>query len=141
MRTNKTRNTSEAVEPRDFSSFLLEQSRGATHAELSEGLHDLVGRVQDTGKKGSLTLIITVEPMKGDDGAVIIGDEIRLKLPEHDRPASMYFIGSDGNVMRDDPRQASIFDDLRAAPAPPALNAPRGVDSVTGEASDDYRED
>ncbi len=50
--------------------------------ELSEALHQLVARVQDTGRKGALTLVITVEPLpKGDGRALVISDEIKLKLP------------------------------------------------------------
>ena len=122
-------------ESRPFSLFLTEQNRGKTHAELSDGLRDLVARVQDTGKKGTLTLVVTVEPMKGDAEALIVSDEIKLKLPEHDRGSSIFFRGRDGNLQRDDPNQTSIFDSLREPLAPP------GVDPATGEVSDVYKGD
>ena len=106
---------------RPFADFLREQSGGSTHDELSEALHTLVARVQDTGKKGSLTYTISVERLKGgrSDNAVIVSDEIRLKLPEHDRDTSLFFVSADGNLSRDDPRQLS-FESLRdvSSPAP-----------------------
>lgn len=112
---------------RPFADWLRDQSRGKTHDELSEGLRDLVAKVIDTGKKGTLTLVITVEPMpKSDGNALVVTDEIKLKLPEFAREASLFFADDDRNLVRNDPRQL-VFDSLREVPPPP------GVDPVTGE--------
>lgn len=116
---------------RPFADFLREQSKGLTHEELSANLQALVGAVADTGKKGSLTLIVHVDPIKGDDAAFSIHDEIRLKLPEHDRPASMFFADDEHNLTRRDPRQLE-FDTLREVPAPTVHD----VDTRTGEVRD-----
>lgn len=45
-------------EPRPFSTFLLEQAKGKTHTELSEGLQALVEKVRDTGKKGDRKSVV-----------------------------------------------------------------------------------
>lgn len=111
---------------RPFADFIREQNRGKTHEELGEGLRDLVARVEDTGKKGTITLVITVEPLKGNEEALMVSDEIKLKLPEHDRGASVFFRGRDGNLQRDDPNQPT-FDFLRE------VEPPAGVDPATGE--------
>ncbi len=111
---------------RPFAEFLREHGRGRTHDELGEALHTLVGRVRDTRKKGTVTLTVVVEPMKKDDRVVIVSDKIAIKLPEHDRDAAVWFVGHDGNLVRNDPNQPEL-DGLRVAPAPP------GVDEVTGE--------
>lgn len=115
-----TTTVGEEPQPRDFASVLLEQGRGHTHRELSEALHDLVARVKDTGKKGVLTYVLSVEPMKGNPDAVMTSDEIKLRLPEHDRAASIFYTDRDGNLVRNDPNQASIFDvsDLAEVPDP-----------------------
>jgi len=118
--------TTDRPEPREFAAFLLDQSAGKTHAELSENLRDLVNRVTDTGKKGSLTLTVTVAPMKDDVSVLVVTDEIKLKLPEHDRKASIFWPDADGNLTRQDPNQRSFFDDLQDVP-------PVGVNPVTGE--------
>ena len=111
---------------RPFSDWLRDQSRGKTHDELSEGLRDLVAKVKDTGKKGTITLTVTVEPMpKSDGSALIVTDEIKLKLPEFAREASLFFADDDNNLRRDDPRQLT-FESLREVPPPP------GVDPFTG---------
>lgn len=114
---------------RPFADFLREHGRGRTHDELGEALHDLIARVKDTGKKGSVSLTIAVEPMKKDDRMVVVSDQIKLKLPEHDRPAGVWFTDKDGNLTRNDPDQLA-FESLREVPPPP------GVDLATGEVLD-----
>lgn len=112
-------------EPRDFSSFLLELARGKTHEELSQALQDVTAKVIETGKKGSLTLNLTIELLDKDPAnGLRLTDEIKTKLPEHDRPGSMFFRTTDGNLSRRDPRQMS-FDDLQTLP--------EGLNEVTGE--------
>lgn len=116
----------DGVTIRPFASWLREQSAGRTHDELSEGLHDLIARVRDTGKRGAITLVVTVETLKGDADVLVVSDEIKLKLPEHDRNASMFYPDKHGNLTRTDPRQLT-FDELHEVP-PPA-----GVNTRTGE--------
>lgn len=111
---------------RPFADWLREQSGGHTHDELSEALHDLIAKVRDTGKKGTVQLTVKVSPLKGDIDVLVIEDEIKLNLPEHDRKASMFYPDKNGNLSRTDPRQLS-FDSLREVPPPP------NVDPETGE--------
>lgn len=111
---------------RPFADFLREHGRGRTHDELSDALHTLISKVKDTGKAGAVSLTVKVEPMKKDDRMVVVSDQIKVKLPEHDRPAGVWFVDKAGNLTRNDPDQLS-FDSLREVPAPP------GVDPVTGE--------
>ncbi len=113
--------------PRDFGSFLLELARGKTHDELSQALHDVVAKVIDTGKKGSLTLTLSIGLLDKDPAnGMQITDEIKVKLPEHDRPSSMFYPDRKGNLSRRDPRQMS-FEDLHVLPEP------AGLDKATGE--------
>lgn len=121
-------NNTEPTRIRPFASFLQEHGRGRTHDELGETLHALVSRVKDTGKKGTVTLMIEVKPLKEDDRAVIVTDKITVKLPEHDRPAGVWFVGHDGNLQKNDPDQ-DAFQELREVPLP-------GVDTTTGEVID-----
>ena len=95
-------------------------------------MRDLIQKVKDTGRKGSVTLTITVEPMKKDDRMVVVSDSLKLRLPEHDRPAAVWFVDRDGNLARNDPDQLT-FESLKEVP-PPA-----GVDVDTGEVTSDYK--
>ena len=127
-----TQNTTTVTdEPRDFAAFLVEQSQGRTHAELSEGLRDLVARVIDTGKKGSITLTVAVAPMKDNTGVLVVSDVIKLNLPEHDRSASIFWPDQAGNLVRNDPNQASIFDVITITRSND--NEPITVNPTTGE--------
>jgi len=93
---------------RPFADWLREQSRGRTHEELSEALWDLISRVDETHKKGSLTLTLYIEPLKADPAMLVVTDEIRLKLPEFDRPGSTAYIDHDGNLTRQNPNQPEL---------------------------------
>lgn len=112
--------------PREFGSFLLEQARGKTHDELSQALHDVTAKVMETGKKGSLTLTISIALLDKDpSNGLVINDEIRTKMPEHDRPASVFYPDRSGNLSRRDPNQMS-FEDLATLPEPEGLNRATG---------------
>ncbi len=119
------------VAVRPFADFLREVHSGRSHNELGDSLHDLVARVKDTGKKGTLTYTVTVEPVKGisDDSALTITDEIKLKLPEHDRGASLFWANRDGNLERNNPNQMR-FDSLEVVTSP---DTNMTVDIETGE--------
>ena len=117
-----------ATHARPFSDFLREHGAGRTHDELSEALHDLIRKVKDTGKKGSVSLAIVVEPVKKDERLVIVSDKITLRMPEHDRPSAMWFTDRNGNLTRSDPDQL-VFEALREVPPP-------NVDLATGEVLD-----
>lgn len=106
---------------RPFADVLIELSGGRTHTEMSEQLHDLIARVRDTGKKGSLTLTITVSRMKNaSENTLTVTDDVKAKLPAHDRKVSVFYADADGNLSRKDPNQLE-FESLREVPAPTTI--------------------
>lgn len=109
------------VDPREFSAFLLD--RAATHEELSVKLHDLVNAVMDTGKKGSLTLKLTVSPFKNDREVIEVHDDVKLVMPQHDRKPGIFYPDKHGNLTRNSPSQLD-FSSLQV------------VDMNTGELKD-----
>jgi len=93
---------------RPFAAVLTEHARGVVHASLSEQLADLTAAVAETGKKGTLALTITIEPVaKGAAGALKLGTKVVVKAPQDDTatPTSVFFADGQGNLTRDDPRQ------------------------------------
>lgn len=112
----RTGEVTEDPQIRPFSAWLQDQSKGATHEELSEALYDLIARVTDTGKVGTLTLSIKVEPLKEDRSILVVTDEIKLKLPEFARPHSIFYRDAQGNLTRQNPDQPEISG-LREVPA------------------------
>lgn len=109
---------------RPFIDWLREQAKGTTQEELSEGLHDLIARVRDTGKKGTLQLTVEVGPLKGDPNVLVVSDRIKLRLPEHDRQTSLFYPDKHGNLSRKDPGQLE-FEGLKGIDGT--------VDKTTGE--------
>lgn len=107
---------------RPFADVLREQAQGKTHDEMSEALYDLAARVRATGKKGKVSLTITMEPMKGDERVLVVSDEIKLQLPEFPRKPSIFYTADDGNLSRQNPEQLAI-PGLREVPTTPAAQA------------------
>jgi hypothetical protein len=123
----------EDLPTRPFADWLREQASGSTHEELSQALRDVIAKVRDTGKKGSLTFTVNVSTLKDDNNVLVVTDEIKTKLPEHDRSGSIFWADKAGNLTRSDPRQLS-FESLREVPAPTINDA--DVDQTTGEIKD-----
>lgn len=98
-----------------FNSYVTEQRNGALHEELSEELAALVKAVQDHGKAGSLSLTINVKPGAKGTRTLVVTDDVKVKAPKGDRPASMFFSDEDGNLSRNDPTQPEL--PLRRVPA------------------------
>lgn len=90
-----------------FGQFLLEQRNGALHGELSDRLREVVEGVVQHGKAGALTLLVTVKP-SGVGAQFLVTDEVRVKVPEADRGASLFFADQRGNLSRSDPRQPEL---------------------------------
>lgn len=91
---------------RPFSEVLNEIGEGATASELSEAFWDLLQRVQDTGRAGTLQLTIAVAP--DGRGRIGVKDQIKLRLPEFNRPETAFFLDKHGNASRRDPNQPEI---------------------------------
>lgn len=96
---------------RPFAAVLAEIGGGKLHARLSAQLAELTAAVADTGKKGSITLTVKVEPLKkADQHTLVVTGSSNAKVPEGDdaTPTSVFFATSAGNLVRDDPRQQQL---------------------------------
>lgn len=89
-----------------FANFLSQQ--GGAHDELTEGLHDVIAAVKETGKPGSVTLTIKIDPDKKAQGIFRISDNVTIKAPQHDRGTRIYFADKSGNLTRSDPNQPEL---------------------------------
>ncbi|MCV2395952.1 hypothetical protein OEB99_16675 [Actinotalea sp. M2MS4P-6] len=104
---------------RPFADWLREQSSGRTHDELTDGLAELVRAVKDTGKKGVLTLTISIAPFdKATTNTLTVTDVVKVALPQHDRRKSIFYGDDAGNLTRENPLQPT-FEGLREVPASP----------------------
>lgn len=99
----------EALEPprKTFTQFLQEQRRGLLHSELTDRLAEAGRAVREHGKPATLTLTVRIAPAKYD-GAVEVSDDVKVKLPEADRDAGLFYPDEHGNLNRNDPRQPEL---------------------------------
>lgn len=98
----------EKPQPRDFSLILIEQRKGALEADMTEAFAELLRQISATGKKGSLTLRLVVEPQGSIDDAVTITDEIKVSKPVMKQKGSIFFVDADGSATRTNPNQEQI---------------------------------
>ena len=89
----------------DFATFITDLDHGKINQHLTEILAAVVAAVEDTGKVGEVTLKITV---KKEGKMAIIGVDVKGKEPKHPLHGTLFYIGENGELLRDDPRQLSL---------------------------------
>lgn len=93
---------------RPFADILRDIRGGQVSDQAAVSIQELVAAVREHGKKGTLTLQITVEPMKNNEAALAVSGEVTLKAPKAAPKAAIFFADNDGNLLRDDPRQIAL---------------------------------
>jgi hypothetical protein len=104
---------------RPFAELLTVLDHGAAHAEASRLLHDLVAAVQAAGKKGTMSIVLQVAPLKGSTSQVVVAAQVSSKPPKGEPAAAVFFLDDDGNLTRHDPKQLEL-DGLRVVEPKPA---------------------
>ncbi|HZB28964.1 MAG TPA: hypothetical protein VE465_02240 [Streptosporangiaceae bacterium] len=96
-----------AGQVRPFAAVLQDVNGGDFADLLSADMQTLTTAVREHGRKGELTIKFTVAPMRGNN-ALTVTARRSLKLPEEEPVESVFFSDSDGNLVRDDPRQMQL---------------------------------
>ncbi|KAB1658990.1 hypothetical protein [Pseudoclavibacter sp. CFCC 11306] len=97
----ETTNKTETAAP--FSTLL--GARPVLHEKLNTRFAELVTDVVATGKKGTLTLTLTVAPFEGDTDTLVVSDQVRSKRPEIEAKPSILFPTPNGGLTKSDPTQ------------------------------------
>lgn len=97
--------TGEVTDDVDFATFLA-TVRPDTSDELGAKLRDLVRAVKATGKAGSVSLTVKIEPL---GVAVEVTDTIRVNIPDHDRGESIAYPDAGANLKTSDPNAFPMF--------------------------------
>jgi hypothetical protein len=85
---------------------LNECENGHLVAEITAKVYELIQAAQDTRKSAKLNIKLEFKPTgKGSINVIAAYD---VKKPEHDRPGSTFFVGTDGALIRDDPNQPKL---------------------------------
>ena len=114
-----------------FDEWLADLRYGRASEEWAEAMAEVVKAVRDTGKAGSLTIVLDIEP---GGRTVKITDRLKQKVPQFDREKSIYFADGAGGLHRDDPTQVRAEADpennltLVTPPAPDGKSAAAGRD-------------
>lgn len=91
---------------RPFTEVLADLGQQDANEELTGELAQLVQDVQLHSKAGEITLKVKVSPngMK----SVKVDYKITTKLPDPDRPQTMFFVDDHNGLRRNDPRQSEM---------------------------------
>ncbi len=109
-----------------FTETLSDIRNGDVIGELTEQLREVVQRVRETGRPGALTLTLKVKnASKGAGSAVVIEDDVKLKLPQMEKGTTFLFATADGQLQRNDPRQPRLAELDRGTVT--------SINTVTGE--------
>lgn len=103
-----------AAHVRPFADVLSEVNKGVIADEAATRLAELVTAVQETGKKGTVKVIIEVAPVKGNDTLVQVSGAVDARVPKHAAPTSFFYPDPDGNLSRNDPNALPLFPESEA---------------------------
>jgi hypothetical protein len=111
--TDHTIEDSEPARVRPFADVLRDIQGGEVADEAAVLMQQLVAAVQTHGKKGSMRLDIEVQPMKGNQMALMVSAQASIKPPKGEPQTALFFYDADNNLVRDDPRQLALPGVLR----------------------------
>ncbi len=80
---------------------------GLTQEELSEHVNECLSAARETGKQAELTLKLKFKP-EAQGTQIFIIEDIKAKIPTFPKEATIMFPTDEGNLQREDPRQATI---------------------------------
>lgn len=93
---------------RPFFDTLRELRSGMCLDELGAHMQMLVQQVQATNKAGRITLTIDVKPADRIAGAVVLTEDIKVKLPEIKSDGTLMWPTPEGNLQTTNPRQRDL---------------------------------
>jgi len=99
----------------DFAEFITDLAHGDINQKLTDALAEVTNAVEETGKVGELSIKFTV---KKEGKMAIVAVDIKKKCPEHPLHGTLFYIGDNGELLRDDPRQLRLkgLDDSARTP-------------------------
>lgn len=114
MNNNPT--TSQPATAGNFIALLQGKTGGVMLPQLDAELAELVQKVRETGRSGTLTYKLKVLP--NAKMGVRIEDQVDVKQPKEVTGVSFFFVGQGGVLLRNDPNQSEL--NLRVVADEPA---------------------
>jgi hypothetical protein len=91
-----------------FLTLLQLHRHGQALDDLSAAMRAATEAAHLHGKVAIITLKIAIKPAGNGSGAVVVADDIKVKLPEPAKTTSFFFCDEHGNLHRNDPRQKEL---------------------------------
>lgn len=91
---------------RPFTEILKDLRFGELSEQLNEEINKVVLAVENTGKVGELILTLKLKP--SSSGAIEVIDSVKSKVPELQKDSSLFFVTTEGNLVRNNPRQMEL---------------------------------
>lgn len=96
-----------------FTQMLAQHRTGLIITELTEALQQCVAAAKEHQKPATLKLTLKFSPQ---GGAMVVTDDIDLKLPEKERSGSIFFPTELNTLSRENPEQRNL--DLQTVETP-----------------------
>lgn len=95
---------------KQFNQVFAELRGGLVQKQASDHLQELVKRVKESGRKGSITITLSLEPHGKDNMEAYVYAKVTSKLPPAPEiaDASVFFATDKGDLLRDHPDQRTI---------------------------------
>lgn len=89
-----------AVREANRASVLLAKiGRGTCDADFARHVNEVATAVEQTGKKGTVTLKLELIPQKSDQGGILFRHGVKSKAPELPPPATTMHRAEDGSLL------------------------------------------
>lgn len=98
----------QAAQASDIISVMAELNRGNFMIECGRQLQEAKDAIVRTGKKAKLTITLEIIPAGMRDGRINqleISPSVTIKEPQESQGTSIFFVGEDGRLTRNDPQQ------------------------------------
>jgi hypothetical protein len=93
--------------PKTFVQTLQDHHYGHTADEATAALQEAIDAAERTGKQTEVTVKLTFKPVS-KAGRYDVRADVTNKLPPKEREAAIMFVGPDGNLQNNDPRQKDL---------------------------------
>lgn len=100
--------TTEKPISNSFDSMARHQRRGAFLTDISEAVQQCVMSVRERHEPASLTITLKFDPATADADAISVRDEVKVKLPAPKKANTLFFSTEQGQLVRDNPKQAEM---------------------------------
>jgi len=105
MKLNNEPDGETHIDP-SFSNLLQQHRLGGCLDELGQALRTVTDAALLTGNAGVITLKVMIDPTKS--GAVEIYDDIKITMPKAEKVGSLFFVGENGMLQRNNPNQLEM---------------------------------